>query len=119
MSARRRRRPYAVNFTREAATALEKVRDKKIRADIVAVAAELAHAPEAQGKALTGSLEGLRSVRAARERFRVLYRVAKDAVDVVYVVFLGPRRPGVATDVYAMAERVANALMAHRAQEDE
>ena len=63
-----------------------------------------------QGKALGDPLEDHRSVRAARGRYRILYRVE----DIVRVDFLGPRRPGHETDVYAVAEKLVRGLAPRR-----
>jgi mRNA-degrading endonuclease RelE of RelBE toxin-antitoxin system len=93
---------YRIEIAAEAFVALEKV-TKKTAAELKRVIDELARDPSTQGKPLGPPLENLRSVRAARARYRVLYRVEED---VVTVVFLGPRRPGEATDVYAMAQKI-------------
>jgi mRNA-degrading endonuclease RelE of RelBE toxin-antitoxin system len=103
------RRVYALDITSEAQAALAKVRDKKLRAEIGSVITGLARQPEAQGKALEEPLDGLRSVRAARARYRILYLVDEDEA-AVHVVFLGPRRPGEATDVYAIAKALGREL---------
>ncbi len=75
---------------------LEKVRD---RID------GLGHDPDLQGKALLGELKGFRSVRAAGQRFRIIYQVRQAQVEVL-VVALGPRRGGSREDVYHLAQRL-------------
>lgn len=60
--------------------------------------------PLAQGKALTGDLKGLRSVRAAGQRYRILYRVGVQAGEVTVAV-VGVRKEGDKRDVYRVARR--------------
>ncbi len=105
------RRTYEVRFTRDGQAAIERVRDKKLAAELLGVIAGLAERPDEQGKALGEPLDGVRSVRAARSRYRILYEV-DDEGGVVYVLFLGPRRPGETRDVYALAKRLGGVLRA-------
>jgi mRNA interferase RelE/StbE len=88
---------------------LEALKDKKTLRELGKVIDGLARAPDEQGKALLGPLEGVRSVRAVRERFRVLYRV--DARQrVVSVLFVGERAPGQDADVYTLAQKLLETL---------
>ena len=61
--------------------------------------------PEKQGKPMSGSLRGFRSVRVYHERYRVLYRVDRTEV-VVMVVALGIRKEGDRQDIYALAQKL-------------
>jgi mRNA interferase RelE/StbE len=65
----------------------------------------LASDPDLQGKPLLGELKGFRSVRAAGQRFRILYRVRQARVEVL-VVAVGPRREGAREDIYKLAQRL-------------
>ena len=87
-----------------------KALNKKLRHDVARVIDRLARAPEEQGKALLGPLEGLRSVHAARDRFRILYRV--DALnELVSVLLVGERAPGQDADIYALAQKLLATFM--------
>jgi hypothetical protein len=81
--------------------ALRRVRDKKLRRNIVFASDALADEADA-GNPLAPPLDGLGSVHAAGDRWRVLYRVEKRLVQ---VVLGGPRRPGEPADVYELAAR--------------
>lgn len=98
-------RRYKIEIAPTGYRSLTALKDKKAIGEIVRVIDGLAQAPEEQGKALVGPLEGVRSVRAARERFRVLYRV--DARKrVVSALLIGKRAPGQDMDVYALAQKL-------------
>ncbi len=87
-----------------------KALNKKLRREIANVIDGLVRAPEEQGKALLGPLEGLRSVHAARDRFRILYRV--DALNkLVSVLLVGERAPGQDADIYALAQKLLATFM--------
>ena len=60
--------------------------------------------PQKQGKPLGGDLKTYRSVRAAGQRYRVVYQVAA-LEDVVTVVVVGVRKEGDKRDVYRVASR--------------
>jgi len=86
-----------------------KALNKKLRHEIANVIDGLVRAPEEQGKAL-GPLEGLRSVHAARDRFRILYRV--DALnELVSVLLVGACAPGQDADIYALAQKLLATFM--------
>ena len=55
--------------------------------------------------ALTGSLARYHSLRAAGQRYRVVYRIEADRV-IVYVVLIGIRKEGSKADIYELAERL-------------
>jgi mRNA interferase RelE/StbE len=61
--------------------------------------------PEKQGKPLLGPLRGFRSIRAYYQRYRILYRVDRDAV-VVMVVAVGIRKEDDRQDIYALAQKL-------------
>jgi mRNA interferase RelE/StbE len=65
----------------------------------------LAVDPELQGKALLGELKGHRSLRAAGQRFRIVYRVHRAHVEVL-VVAIGRRAEGSREDIYRLAQRL-------------
>lgn len=66
---------------------------------------ELRDEPEKRGKPLFGDLGQYRSIRTAGQRYRIIYRIERDIVTVL-VVFVGRRKAGDASDVYALAKRL-------------
>src|SRR2546425_1010545 len=68
-------------------------------------AGQLAKSPEQQGKPLIGELNGFRSVRAAGQRYRIVYRVERREV-VVAIVAVGKRKEGDKSDVYVLARKL-------------
>jgi mRNA interferase RelE/StbE len=81
------------------------VRDRRIRNQICDRIDGLGEVPEQQGKPLVGELSGLRSIRAAGQRYWVLYRVVRDEVQVL-VLAVGRRRSGDRQDIYQLARRL-------------
>jgi mRNA interferase RelE/StbE len=65
----------------------------------------LAVDPGLQGKALLGELKGYRSLRAAGQRLRIVYRVHPAHVEVL-VVAIGRRAEGSREDIYRLAQRL-------------
>jgi mRNA interferase RelE/StbE len=81
------------------------IRNRDIRDAISKRIDALATDPETQGKPLSGSLRGFRSVRVFRERYRILYRVDRGEV-VVMVVAIGIRKEGDRQDIYTLAQKL-------------
>lgn len=96
---------FTVRLTLEARRLLLDVSDRRERALLVKRIDALAHEPEKQGKPLLGELAGLRSVRAAGQRYRIVYRVEREVVEVL-VIALGRRRAGTRADVYELARKL-------------
>ena len=88
---------------------MEEIGDKGVRREIARTIDGLDQNPERQGKALVQPLEGLRSVRTARDRFRVLYRLDADS-RVVSVLLVARRKAGREDDVYVLARRLLLSL---------
>ncbi len=107
---------YEIEIAPTGYRSLKTLKGKKLRREIAKVIDGLARAPEEQGKALLGPLEGVRSVRAARDRFRILYRVDTRA-RVVSVLLVGERAAGQDADIYALAQRLL-ATFGSGAEED-
>ncbi len=84
---------------------LRAVADKRIRRLIAGRIDQLAVEPEKQGKALTGELMGYRSLRAAGQRYRIIYKVEKTKVT-VFIVALGIRKEGSKADIYELARKL-------------
>ena len=96
---------YSIELTTTAEKMLAELRDKRTQKSIARRIDELAKSPEQLGKDLTGELTGYRSIRAAGQRYRIIYRVEREKI-VVCVVALGLRREGSRDDVYSQAQRL-------------
>jgi mRNA interferase RelE/StbE len=55
----------------------------------------------------------IRSLRAAGQRYRILYKVERDRV-VVYVVAPGLRRDGRSSDIYELARKLVDTFKKRR-----
>ncbi len=106
---------YHVEVTPTARDALAAITDKRIQRNIFNRLSRLGNEPEKQGEPLSGNLEGYRSIRAANERYRIIYRIKNDeATDnesktdepVVSVEFIGIRREGSNSDVYVLFSKL-------------
>jgi len=95
---------WTVYFTSEAEKMLLQIRDRRIRKLLKARAAHLNSNPEIQGKPLSGNLAGLRSVRAVRQRYRIVYELFYEDHE-VWIVAVGIRKAGSRDDAHEMAKR--------------
>ena len=93
---------YLVDLTPEALSDLGGITDARVRERIAARIDKLESDPELQGKPLTSVLKGYRSVRAAGQRYRIVYKVERD-IDSVVVVVIGIRMDGGKKDAYNIA----------------
>ncbi len=84
---------------------LRGIRDRRIRQFISLRIDGLVSDPEKQGSPLIGELRGYRSIRAVGQRYRIIYRVDEDRVEVL-VAALGLRREGDRGDIYSLAQRL-------------
>lgn len=95
---------FDVILTAEAQADLDGVTDNRTYAAIESKIDELTTEPDKRGKALSGSLTEYRVVRAAGQRYRVVYQVAA-LEGVVTVVVIGIRKEGDKRDAYRIAQR--------------
>ncbi len=95
---------------------LKALKDKKLRGEVAKVIDGLVRAPEERGQALLGPLEGVRSVHAVRDRFRILYRV-NARKKLVSVLLVGERGPGQDADIYALAQKLLATFMNEEEEE--
>jgi mRNA interferase RelE/StbE len=95
---------FQVTLTEEAENDLSQISDAATREVIIRRALELSHEPLKLGKPLTGRLKNFRSLRAAGQRYRIVYQVAVSNGQVV-VVLIGIRKAGNKRDAYAMAQK--------------
>ena len=84
---------------------LKSITDRRVRDLIVKRIDELTEEPEKQGKPLVAELSGYRSLRAAGQRYRIVYRVANDKI-IVYIIAVGIRKEGSSTDIYNLAKKL-------------
>jgi mRNA-degrading endonuclease RelE of RelBE toxin-antitoxin system len=89
---------------------LDKIRDKKVRNEIWKSIDGLEKNPESQGKALVDPFEGVRSLKAFRGRFRILYQIDPE-VRAVSVLLVGERKAGKESDIYALARKLLKTLL--------
>ncbi len=96
---------YRVEITPTALEMLEAITDRRTQAAIVRRIDALAGEPGKQGGSLRGELAGFCSLRAAGQRYRVVYWIdEKERRVVVYLI--GIRKEGSRQDVYALAQRL-------------
>jgi len=96
---------YRIVIQPVAVKALANISDRRIQENIRDRIDDLAHEPEKQGKPLTGELIGYRSLRAAGQRYRIVYKVDRTKV-LVLIVALGLRKEGDKRDVYLLAKKL-------------
>ena len=96
---------YQVQFSAHAVEILNGIGDRRIRLHILQRAARLSEEPDKQGRPLNGELSGYRSVRAAGQRYRIIYRIDRGRIQVV-VIAAALRRDGDRRDFYALAQRL-------------
>jgi len=90
---------WIVEMSEEARKQFIEIKDRRIQSQLYKRMVQLEYEPEKQGKALTKELKGHRRVRAAGQRYRIIYKVEEDRI-VVTIVYLGRRKEGDKDDVY-------------------
>ena len=96
---------WQILLTPTALKLLSDISDRRIREKIGAVIDRLTEDPEKQGKALLGELAGFRSIRAAHQRYRIIYQIRGNDI-VVIIVAVGIRRDGAKDDIYNLAKKL-------------
>ena len=96
---------YLLKWTKTALEMVEAIADRRIRSQVVARVEELIREPELAGKPLVGELAGYRAIRAAGQRYRIIYRVERRLVTIL-VVAVGRRKEGDRKDIYELARRL-------------
>jgi len=84
---------------------LKAILDQRVQKSIINCIESLRDEPEKQGKPLSGNLAGYRSIRAFRQRYRIVYEVDADQCKVLIHV-VGIRKEGDRMDVYVLAKRI-------------
>jgi mRNA interferase RelE/StbE len=85
---------------------LKLISDRRLQAALRTRLKRLQNEPEKQGKPLTDELAGYRSIRAAGQRYRIIYKIEEERV-LVLVVMVGIRKEGDKKDAYAQAIKLA------------
>jgi mRNA interferase RelE/StbE len=101
---------FQLEITPTALGVIDKAQDSRIRAKIIETIEGLAEEPEMKGKPLTAELDGYHSVRAAGQRYCIIYRIDKEKV-IVLVIAAGIRRDGDRKDIYELAKKLIRARL--------
>jgi mRNA interferase RelE/StbE len=104
---------YSIFITPTALDMLSRISDQKIRIKIRNAIDGLSEEPEKKGKPLLGEFIGFRSLRAAGQRYRVIYKVEKKKI-VVFIVAVGRRKEGSKEDIYTLAKRLLKLKLLER-----
>ena len=96
---------YQVLITALALRMLKCISDRRVRQKIRERIDSLIVEPQLQGKALMEELAGYRSLRAAGQRYRIIYRVQENRARVL-VVAVGIRKEGSKVDIYGLARKL-------------
>ena len=99
---------YRITLQPAALHMLERIGDRRIQSKILERIEQLATDPEKRGKPLTEELRGYRSLRAVGRRYRIIYRIEKDRVEVI-VVAIGLRKEGDRKDAYEITLKLVRA----------
>ena len=104
------RATYDVKLAPPAIACVKRIANKKFQREVAKAIDGLAERPQTQGKPLSAPLDGLWSLRAARDRYRVIYEVEVSTKRVM-VLLIGERKPGRAQDIYRAAGRLLRELL--------
>ena len=96
---------WQINFTESALDTLRNISDRRIQRVILELAQALSEEPDRKGAPLRDELSGYRSIRAAGQRYRIIYRVDENLRSVI-IIAMGLRREGDRRDIYALAQRL-------------
>ena len=97
-------RRYRVALRKEAREDLDAIRDTRTKRLLSERMLKLEGEPEKQGKPLARDLKGFYSLRAAGQRYRIIYEL-QEVKSLVVVVVVGIRKEGDKRDVYEVARR--------------
>lgn len=96
---------YKVIIAPSALEMLKRVEDRRVREILIRSIDDLAIEPGKKGKPLMGSLEGLRSIRAVGQRYRIIYQIKDDTVEVI-IIAVGLRKEGDSKDIYNLIKKM-------------
>ena len=95
---------YEIKLTELAAQMIESF-EATARRQIIRKIGQLKDDPALLGKPLVGPLKDFRSVRAAGQRYRIIYRIEEEQL-VVIVVAAGIRKAGDKKDIYELMRKL-------------
>lgn len=96
---------FTIHWSAQARGMLISISDHRVRQSILEKVKVLEDEPEKQGKPLIGELMGFRSLRAAGQRYRVIYQIEKGKSK-VWILALGIREEGSKRDIYTLAKKL-------------
>ncbi len=94
---------YKIKLTKIAAEQLNKI-EPRIQNQIIKKIESLKEEPLLTGKLLKGPLKEFRSVRAAGQRYRIIYQVQNSEI-LVIIVAIGIRKDGDKKDIYELMKK--------------
>lgn len=97
---------YRIKLTQIAAEHIRNI-DSRTKKQILNKIESLKEDPLLLGKPLKGPLKEFRSVRAAGQRFRIIYKV-QEADIIVIIVAVGIRKEGDKKDIYELMKKLIN-----------
>ncbi|MEZ4630023.1 MAG: type II toxin-antitoxin system mRNA interferase toxin, RelE/StbE family [Deinococcales bacterium] len=95
---------FEVVITSKAQKDLASITNQRTKKAIASRLIDLKTEPEKRGKPLTGDLKGFYSIRAASQRYRIIYEVTISE-GMVSVVVIGIRKEGDKKDAYEVARK--------------
>ena len=99
---------WQISITPAARNMLLAIKDSSTRQALIRKIDGLIEHPDLQGKQLIGSLDRFRSVRAAGQRYRIIYEILGQQVRVI-VIAVGIRRDGDTKDIYKLTQKLIKA----------
>lgn len=96
---------WQIMFTPEAQAMMDAIKDRRVKEKIRERIDKLAQEPLKQGKPLGAELTDLYSVRAAGQRYRIIYSLDGEKI-LILIVGVGIRREGSKSDIYALAKKL-------------
>jgi len=94
---------YKIKITKTAAENLQNI-DKKTLGQILNKIESLKEEPNLLGKQLKEPLKEFRSVRAAGQRYRIIYKVVENQI-IVIILAVGIRKDGDKKDIYELIKK--------------
>jgi mRNA interferase RelE/StbE len=94
---------YKIKLTIIASESIKKL-DKNSQKQIVNKIESLREEPLLLGKPLKGTLKEFRSIRAAGQRYRIIYQVFESEI-IVIIIAVGIRKDGDKKDIYELMKK--------------
>jgi len=94
---------YRIKITKIAAENMQQI-EKSAQIQIINKIEKLKEEPILLGKSLRGPLKDYRSIRAAGQRYRIIYKIIENEI-IVIVVAVGIRKDGDKRDIYELMKK--------------